>query len=209
MFFLAHIIWGALAAFFPLYAVSQEVSNPGLFFGAYAIVLILGRGLGGRIIDLYSRESILLPCLASYVIGMTVLAFSKTLPMFIVVAVITGAGHAFLMPCLMAYAIDLAGDLPGAGDGHHHSHGRPRDGGRTNAHGDHSPACKLPDHVPERGPDQPHQLLLLLSPGEKGRGGGRATRCGRRSPQDSDHLHIFKILNRVASRSLHDAGKVF
>ena len=25
------------------------------------------------------------------------------------VAVITGAGHAFLMPCLMAYAIDLAG----------------------------------------------------------------------------------------------------
>jgi len=109
IFFLAHIIWGALAAFFPLYAVSQEVSNPGLFFGAYAIVLILGRGLGGRIVDLYSRESILLPCLVSYFIGMLVLVFSKTLPMFIVVAVITGAGHAFLMPCLMAYAIDLAG----------------------------------------------------------------------------------------------------
>jgi MFS family permease len=109
MFFLAHIIWGALAAFFPLYAVSQGVSNPGLFFGAYAVVLILARGLGGGIIDLYSREKILLPCLASYVIGMTVLAFSKTLPMFLVVAVITGVGHAFLMPCLMAYALDLAG----------------------------------------------------------------------------------------------------
>lgn len=109
MFLLAHIIWGALAAFFPLFAVSQGVSNPGLFFGAYAIVLILARGLGGGIIDLYSRKKILLPCLASYVIGMMVLAFSKTLPMFIVVAVITGAGHAFLMPCLMAYALDLAG----------------------------------------------------------------------------------------------------
>jgi MFS family permease len=109
MFFLAHTIWGALTAFFPLYAIGQGVSNPGLFFGAYAIVLILGRGLGGRIVDLYSREAILLPCLASYVIGMIVLVFSKTLPMFIVVAVIAGAGHAFLMPCLMAYAIDLAG----------------------------------------------------------------------------------------------------
>ena len=109
MFFLAHAIWGALTAFFPLYAIEQGVSNPGLFFGAYAIVLILGRGLGGRIVDLYSREVILLPCLASYVIGMMVLVFSKTLPMFIVVAVIAGAGHAFLMPCLMAYAIDLAG----------------------------------------------------------------------------------------------------
>ena len=109
MFFLAHIIWGALAAFFPLYAVNQGVSNPGLFFGAYAIVLILSRSLGGGIIDLYSREKILLPCLASYVIGMMVLAFSKTLPMFLVVAVITGVGHAFLMPCLMTYALDLAG----------------------------------------------------------------------------------------------------
>ena len=109
MFFLAHTIWGALTAFFPLYAIGQGVSNPGLFFGAYAIVLILGRGLGGRIVDLYSRETILLPCLASFAIGMIVLVFSKTLPMFIVVAVIAGAGHAFLMPCLMAYAIDLAG----------------------------------------------------------------------------------------------------
>ena len=113
MFLLAHIIWGALTAFFPLYAVSQGVSNPGLFFGAYAIVLILGRSLGGKIIDLYSRETILLPCLVSYVIGMTVLAFSKTLPMFIVVAVIAGAGHAFFMPCLMVSAIDLAGDSKG------------------------------------------------------------------------------------------------
>jgi MFS family permease len=113
MFFLAHMIWGALAAFFPLYAVSQGVPNPGFFFGAYAIVLILGRGLGGRIIDLYSRQRILLPCLVSYTIGMIVLAYSKNLSMFMVVAVITGAGHAFLMPCLMTYAIDLAGDSRG------------------------------------------------------------------------------------------------
>ena len=109
MFFLAHIIWGALAAFFSLYAVSQGVSNPGLFFGVYAVVLILGRGLGGKIIDLYSRERVLLPCLVSYIIGMTVLAYSKNLPMFMLVAVITGAGHAFLMPCLMTYALDLSG----------------------------------------------------------------------------------------------------
>jgi MFS family permease len=109
MFFIAHIIWGALAAFFPLYAVSLGVSNPGLFFGVYAVVLILGRGLGGRIIDLYSRQRVLLPCLVSYIIGMVVLAYSKNLPMFMVVAILTGAGHAFLMPCLMAYTLDLAG----------------------------------------------------------------------------------------------------
>jgi MFS family permease len=109
MFLVAHIIWGALSTFFPLYAVSQGVSNPGFFFGAYAVVLILCRGLGGGIIDLYPREKLLLPCLALITVGMTLLAFSKTLLMFMVVAVIAGVGHAFLMPCLMAYAIDLAG----------------------------------------------------------------------------------------------------
>jgi MFS family permease len=94
--------------------VSQGVSNPGLFFGAYAIVLILARGLGGGIIDLYSRKRILLPCLASYVIGMMVLAFSKTLPMFIVVADHRGWARFHALPDGYAHSW-----VPGAGDGHH------------------------------------------------------------------------------------------
>jgi MFS family permease len=40
---------------------------------------------------------------------MAILAFSKTLPMFILVAVIWGIGNAFLVPTLVAYTIDLAG----------------------------------------------------------------------------------------------------
>ena len=39
MAFFAHIIWGALTAFFPLYAINQGVANPGFFFAAYAICL--------------------------------------------------------------------------------------------------------------------------------------------------------------------------
>ena len=48
---------------------------------------------------------------------MTVLAFSKSLPMFILVAVIQGIGHAFLMPALVAYNLDLAGSSRGASIG--------------------------------------------------------------------------------------------
>jgi MFS family permease len=113
MTFFAHIIWGALTAFFPLYALNQGVANPGFFFAAYAIVLILGRALGGKILDLYSREKVILPCLFTYIISMTILAFSKTLPMFIIVAVIWGIGNAFLMPSLVAYALDRAGSSRG------------------------------------------------------------------------------------------------
>jgi MFS family permease len=117
VYFLAHIIWGALTTFFPLHAINHGVTNPGLFFAAYAIVLILGRALGGRILDVYSRDKVILPCLIAYIIAMAVLAFSKSLQMFIVVAVIQGIGHAFLMPALVAYTLDLAGSSRGTSIG--------------------------------------------------------------------------------------------
>jgi len=106
-------IWGALTAFFPLYAISHGVGNPGFFFTTAAIMLILGRALGGRILDLYSREKIILPCLITYIISMVILAFSKTLPMFIFVAVIWGIGNAFLTPALVVYVLDRVGSSPG------------------------------------------------------------------------------------------------
>ena len=113
MSFFANTIWGAVMAFFPIYAISCGVSNPGLFFAAYAIIMILGRILGGKILDLYSRNKVMLPCLVTYILAMIILAFSKTLPMFILVAAIWGVGSAFLGPALAAYAVDLAGPSRG------------------------------------------------------------------------------------------------
>ena len=111
MAFLVNIIWGAIIAFFPLYAIDHGVSNPGLFFAVFAIMLILGRGFGGKFLDLYAkeREKIIFPCLILYVIAMVLLAFSKTLPMFILVAVIWGMGNALLYPMLITIALDRGG----------------------------------------------------------------------------------------------------
>jgi hypothetical protein len=55
------------------------VKNPGLFFTTVAVVLILGRTLGGRFLDLYNREKVIVPCLVAYIVSMAVLAFSETL----------------------------------------------------------------------------------------------------------------------------------
>jgi MFS family permease len=111
--FLSYFMWGALGAFFPLYAINHGVTNPGLFFTAVAITLILGRALGGRILDLYSKERIIMPCLITYIISMVILTFSKTQPMFILVAVIWGIGHAFLAPSVVLYTLDRVGSSPG------------------------------------------------------------------------------------------------
>ena len=107
-------IWGAITAFFPLYAINHGVANPGLFFTTIAIMLILGRTLGGKILDLYSKERIILPCLITYIISMIILTFSKTSPMFILTAVIWGMGHAFLGPTLAAYALDRSSSSRGS-----------------------------------------------------------------------------------------------
>lgn len=109
MAFMVNIIWGAVTAFFPLYALGHGVTNPGLFFGALAIIHVLGRSLGGKILDMYAREKIIMPCLIAYILAMLVLTFSTTLTMFITVAVIWGIGNAFLYPTLVAHALDHAG----------------------------------------------------------------------------------------------------
>ena len=116
---LANVIWGAMIVFFPLYAIRHGVANPGLFFAAFAAMLILGRGLGAKVLDLYAgeREKVILPCLTGYIIAMVLLAFSKTLPMFILVAIVWGMGNAFLYPMFLTMALDRVGPDRGPGLG--------------------------------------------------------------------------------------------
>jgi MFS family permease len=48
---------------------------------------------------------------------MVVLAFSRTLPMFILVGLLWGTGGAFFFPASMAYALDYAGSSGGTAVG--------------------------------------------------------------------------------------------
>lgn len=113
MAFMGSFIWGAVTTFFPLYALSQGISNPGFFFGAVAITLIVSRSLGGRIFDLYPRNRIIFPCIVAHILAMVILSFSTTLQLFLIVAVIWGLGIAFFYPTLVAYTIDLAEESRG------------------------------------------------------------------------------------------------
>jgi len=112
---LLNVIWGSVVAFFPLYAIHHGIPNSGPFFAAFAIMLMLGRGLGGKILDLYARKrhKVILPCLADYTAAMILLAFSSTLPLFILAAIIWGMGNALLYPLLILYSLDLSGSNRG------------------------------------------------------------------------------------------------
>jgi MFS family permease len=115
--FLQQFIWGGIIAFFPLYAIKCGITNPGYFFSSNAAMLIAGRALGGRILDTYNTEKIIRTFIFISMVAMVILAFSRTLPMFILVGLLWGIGGAFFFPASMAYALDYAGSSGGTAVG--------------------------------------------------------------------------------------------
>ena len=115
--FVKNFLYGATVAFFPLYAVECGVKNPGYFFSGSAAMLILGRIFGGRAIDNYNKERIILTVIITGTISMVIFSVSRTLPLFILVGMIWGAGSAFFFPAAMAYAFEYAGSSDGTAVG--------------------------------------------------------------------------------------------
>ncbi|HOE16492.1 MAG TPA: MFS transporter [Syntrophorhabdaceae bacterium] len=115
--FLELFVWGSVAAFFPLYAIQCGVTNPGHFFSAMGIVMVACRMFGGKIMDNCDKEKLIVTFLLALIVMLIVLAFSKTLPMFIIVGAVWGIGAAFFVPVAMAYALEYSGSSDGASVG--------------------------------------------------------------------------------------------
>ena len=115
--FMFSFSWGGLGAFFPLYAIQCEVKNPGHFFSAMAIVLIVARLTGGRILDTHSKEKVIPVFILTSMAALLILAFSKTLTMFIFVGMLWGVGAGFFPPVSLAYALEYADSSDGTAVG--------------------------------------------------------------------------------------------
>jgi MFS family permease len=113
MSFLKSFVYGGVVAFFPLYAIQCGVKNPGYFFSAMAVMLIVCRVLGGKVVDTYNKEKIILTLIFIGTAAMVALSFSRTLPLFVLVGMIWGVGSAFFFPAAMAYALEYAGSSDG------------------------------------------------------------------------------------------------
>jgi predicted MFS family arabinose efflux permease len=117
VFFLVVFAYGGLTAFVSLYALERGIANPGHFFTATAVVMIASRALGGKILDTYNKEKMILSFIFISMAALVILSFSKTLTMFILVGVLWGIGSAFLTPLCMSYAFEYAGTSGGTAVG--------------------------------------------------------------------------------------------
>lgn len=109
MAFMLNVTWGSIAAFSPLYSLEHGVSNPMIFFIFLAATLILGRGLGGKILDVSDRKKVVSFCLSIVTIALIILPLAKSLRTFILFAVMLGTGWASLYPFFTIHVIENAG----------------------------------------------------------------------------------------------------
>ena len=96
----------ATTTFVSILGETREVPNYEWFFVMYAVVVIAGRLLTGRISDTYGRAIILLPSLALTVGCMVTLAFTYSTVGFLAAAFMLGLGFGTGQPMLQAVAAD-------------------------------------------------------------------------------------------------------
>jgi predicted MFS family arabinose efflux permease len=115
--FVNYFVGSALFTFVPLYGLERNIANPGFFFTAIAIMLFLGRIIGGRVLALYDKEKVISLFLFWFVAALIILASSHTLFTFVFAGIVWGTGLAFIVPASMAYALEYAGSLEGTAVG--------------------------------------------------------------------------------------------
>jgi MFS family permease len=115
--FFYYFVLGSVMAFLSLYAIQRGMKNPGYFFSAAAVMTIVGRSLGGKLLDAWSKERTIITFTITSMISVVLLSFSNSLFMFILVGLLWGTGVAFVFPVTIAYAFEYAGSSGGTAVG--------------------------------------------------------------------------------------------
>jgi len=111
--FLHNFVWGSLTAFVPLYSIQLRITNPGYFFLAISITVLICRAFGAKIVDTYSKGNTILISMLTSIGTIIILSFSNSLFMFFIAGLLWGVGGAFIFPTSMAYALEYTGSSGG------------------------------------------------------------------------------------------------
>ena len=97
---------GGILTFLPIHALKLGLENPGLWFGLYALCLLLSRPVAGPLSDRISRRAVIIPGLILNLLGIGVLALASSPAWLMTAAVVGGFGTGAAQPALMTVAVD-------------------------------------------------------------------------------------------------------
>ena len=97
---------GGILTFLPIHALQLGLENPGLWFGLYALCLLLSRPVAGPLSDRISRRAVIVPGLILNVMGIGILALASSPAWLMAAAIVAGFGTGAAQPALMTVAVD-------------------------------------------------------------------------------------------------------
>jgi MFS family permease len=97
---------GGILTFLPIHALRIGLQNPGLWFGLYAVCLLLSRPVAGPLSDRISRRAVIIPGLLFNLAGIVLLALAASPGWLLGAAIIGGLGTGAAQPALMTVAVD-------------------------------------------------------------------------------------------------------
>jgi MFS family permease len=98
--------YGGVVGLLPLFAARAGLGNPGLFFAAFAVAVVLVRPRAGYLADRLGRAAVVAPALAAAGLALAVLALTRSPGGLVAAAVVFGVGFGAAQPALMAMAGD-------------------------------------------------------------------------------------------------------
>ena len=103
--FMCSFGYGGITSFVTLYADANRVSPRGIYFVAFAAVMIVTRPILGSLADRVGHRRVFLPCLVLVALGQGLLGMGGTLPWLLASAVVFGVGFGSLYPVYMAHVL--------------------------------------------------------------------------------------------------------
>jgi MFS family permease len=97
---------GCVLTLSPEISASVGLHNKGFFYAVYTVASLLIRLVAGKLSDKYGRVIVLIGTSLVQAIAFVVLAFSHTIPMVIISAVIFGTAIGMNGPTIMAWTVD-------------------------------------------------------------------------------------------------------
>ncbi len=101
-----YVPYGAMLAFIPIVAADRGLGNPGTFYTALALAVLVIRSRAGHVSDRRGRPAVIIPGLLVAGVALAILALTSGRIWVLVGAAIYGFGFGSVQPALMALTAD-------------------------------------------------------------------------------------------------------
>jgi MFS family permease len=100
------VTYSAQVSFLPVYAVSKNLGDPGIYFTIYALVLVVSRPFAGKLADRLGRGWAIIPGLLLATISMVLVAAAQDLVFLAGAGALYALSFALVTPALNALLVD-------------------------------------------------------------------------------------------------------